>query len=808
VSSWASPLEDWFEDSHLTLVNPTGLATRRGEHRQRDSIIDLALLNDSALCTGRFSPVSISFPDSLGSDHAAISIAWTPPYDPLPYVPQLLPGFVIDDSLVVSWTKNFALLPTPDISSLLSLAAATDALDTDIYAVLGKLFKCRHTPDFQGLCWWNLYCEAALTAVSSTQGESRKDAIKTLCRTITEAKRAWSNDNLIMATSDSLWKATTWRHSRCTNKIPPLLKLDGSLALSHTDIRQVFSKRFFPTVPKPVPASDPDDPPPKPVRSFSPISEEEISVNLSTASNKSAPGPSGITYKLLKWCHAANPTRLTTLFNSAVSLGHHPWRAATVVPILKPGKIDYRVAKAYRPISLLECCGKLLEKIIAKRILLDTARFQLLPPNQFGLWDCHTAVDAVLAMTHSAQTCVKTGYIAGLLLFDIQGFFDNLHVDRLVHVFSLLGFAPHLCDWVRSFLTDRRITLTFNGEPLPEVTLNHGTPQGSPMSPILSALYILPLLRLAESWCFRSLSTYVDDGAILATGASHGAIIDKCADGFYRVVNWLMRNGLKIDPDKTEFITFQPSRADPNCLGSVRSHIDLQIPGGGSLRVRRSTSVRYLGVFIDKCFRWKTHASIMAARARSSLRGMHVLGNSVRGIDFHNWRTVFHAITLSILLYGLPVWSYKVSKSIIQILQVAQNDAVRRISGTFRTTPVEPLHNMLAIPPHQIHHCKVPRSIHCPHLPPSPHCCPTHPPPLRSHQLLCSSYSDPHSPLFSTSLILPCILHSVQHHLDSHQCSQWPDLPKDRCAHSNNITDRQQYTCQPHRRPHLPSPTP
>jgi len=28
VSSWASPLEDWFEDSDLTLVNPTGLATR------------------------------------------------------------------------------------------------------------------------------------------------------------------------------------------------------------------------------------------------------------------------------------------------------------------------------------------------------------------------------------------------------------------------------------------------------------------------------------------------------------------------------------------------------------------------------------------------------------------------------------------------------------------------------------------------------------------------------------------------------------------------------------------------------------
>jgi len=164
VSSWAGPLEDWFEDSDLLLVNPTGLATRQGEARQRDSIINLALLNDSAICTGRFSPVSVSFPDSLGSDHAALLITWTPPFDPLPYVPTILPGFVIDDSLVASWTKDFASLPMPPISDIASLIRTADALDTDIYAVSGKLFKRRHTPDFRGLRWWNVHCEAALTA--------------------------------------------------------------------------------------------------------------------------------------------------------------------------------------------------------------------------------------------------------------------------------------------------------------------------------------------------------------------------------------------------------------------------------------------------------------------------------------------------------------------------------------------------------------------------------------------------------------------------------------------------------------------
>jgi len=302
-----------------------------------------------------------------------------------------------------------------------------------------------------------------------------------------------------MVTRDTLWKATAWCHGCCANKIPPLLKLDGTLATSHTDLHQVLSDHFFPTISKPIPDSDPDDPAPLPLHDFAPITEEEVSRNLACTSNKSMPGPSGITYKLLKWYHSAAPTCLTSLFNAAVSWGHHPWCCATVVPIPKPSKIDYQVAKAYQPISLLECCGKLLERIISKCILLDAACFNLLPACQFSSQDYHTAVDAVLSMMHTVQMCVKSGWVAGLLLFDIQGFFDNLHVSHIIHISPLLGFAPLLCNWVRLFLTDRRITLMFNGKPLPKVVLNHGTPQGSPLSPILSAMYILPLLHVAES---------------------------------------------------------------------------------------------------------------------------------------------------------------------------------------------------------------------------------------------------------------------------------------------------------------------
>jgi len=155
VSSWAAPLKEWFEESDLLLANPAGAATRKGTRSdnriERDSVLDLFLLNDSTFTTGRFSPMTISFDDSLGLDHAALSIFWSPPFKPTTYSPTILPGFILNDSLKDSWMKDFSLLPTPTISSLSSLSAAADALDIDIYMILGKYFKHCYMPDFRGL---------------------------------------------------------------------------------------------------------------------------------------------------------------------------------------------------------------------------------------------------------------------------------------------------------------------------------------------------------------------------------------------------------------------------------------------------------------------------------------------------------------------------------------------------------------------------------------------------------------------------------------------------------------------------------
>ena len=74
------------------------------------------------------------------------------------------------------------------------------------------------------------------------------------------------------------------------------------------------------------------------------------------------------------------------LFQTSLDVGTLPtqWRNATIVPLRKPDKLDYKLAKVYRPISLLATLGKILESIVADRISYAVEEFGLLPTNHFG----------------------------------------------------------------------------------------------------------------------------------------------------------------------------------------------------------------------------------------------------------------------------------------------------------------------------------------------------------------------------------------------------------------------------------------
>lgn len=69
--------------------------------------------------------------------------------------------------------------------------------------------------------------------------------------------------------------------------------------------------------------------------------------------------------------------------------------------------------------------------------------------------------------------------------------------------------------------------------------------------------------------------------------------------------------------------------------------------------------------------------TIMANHARSTVRVISILGNTVCGLHTTNWCKIFHALILPVLTYGLPLYtSQKHVVGLTKTLQVAQNNAI------------------------------------------------------------------------------------------------------------------------------------
>lgn len=87
------------------------------------------------------------------------------------------------------------------------------------------------------------------------------------------------------------------------------------------------------------------------------------------------------------------------LFQTSLDDGEIPTRRnAKIIPLKKPNKGEYTVAKSWGPISLLSTLGKVLESVVAERISHAVETFGLLPTNHFGARKMRSAEQELLLL--------------------------------------------------------------------------------------------------------------------------------------------------------------------------------------------------------------------------------------------------------------------------------------------------------------------------------------------------------------------------------------------------------------------------
>ena len=119
----------------------------------------------------------------------------------------------------------------------------------------------------------------------------------------------------------------------------------------------------------------------------------------------------------------------------AIRIGYHPteWKKARGILLEKGGKRDFGLVRSYWVISLLNCIGKVVEKVVAKELSQYCEDYSKLLPGQMGGRKERSAIDAVAILVHTVQEKWEEKKLAAAAFMDVKGALTMFQKGGFLH---------------------------------------------------------------------------------------------------------------------------------------------------------------------------------------------------------------------------------------------------------------------------------------------------------------------------------------------------------------------------------------
>lgn len=386
------------------------------------------------------------------------------------------------------------------------------------------------------------------------------------------------------------------------------------------------------------------------------------------------------------------------------------------VVIRKPGRPDYQVTKAYRPIALLDCLAKILSACVAEILTYESERLHLIPDTQFGGRPSHSTNDALHLLVSRIHAAWRRKNVVSSLFLDIKSAFPSVVPSRLIHELRARGIPEQITGWLKNRLTGRSTKLIFDDFSSDAININSGLDQGCPMSVILHHFSNAFLMDTTNEKKREFGSLFVDDTCIQAEA--------KTIDEAHRKLKRIMekRNGILEGARKRNIVFELTKSAIVDFTRKRQKHPSLPnrtipiarppITIDGRVITPQKT-YKFLGLILDQELRYKEHAAYATAKGTKWISQFRRLTKVTTGMPPRYARQLYLAVAVPRMLYAADVFcpprvsiqadgtKKRKTAPIAKQLNRVQRAAAIQSLGALRTTATDILDahaNLLPIP--------------------------------------------------------------------------------------------------------------
>ena len=193
-----------------------------------------------------------------------------------------------------------------------------------------------------------------------------------------------------------------------------------------------------------------------------PFTIEEFKAVLEPSKN-SSPGEDGIPYEIYKHLPLKDQIKLVQFFNYIWKNNDFPeqWRNAHVIPLLKPFKPSHD-PNSYRPISLTISLCKLMEKMIAKRLMSYLIENNTIVDHQFGFQKSKSTLDPLIQLEYAIRDTIMLDEFLVVVFLDLEKAYDMVWAYGLLQELVEIGLKGNLPIFIYNFLNNRTIQVKIN----------------------------------------------------------------------------------------------------------------------------------------------------------------------------------------------------------------------------------------------------------------------------------------------------------------------------------------------------------